>query len=206
MRISDWSSDVCSSDLARKHHARQLVAVHGALAVLDQVHQALEYPRRQRDRRAVVQQLALGQVQHVAPEAITHVRHGIRVRGRACARMGRTSCSIRASVTALAVRERTARSANVGSGRNRHRAWRSSRAQEGSHSAAVRQDPSLLIPSSLFPLVSPPPAPSARATRSEEHTSELQSLMRSSYAVFCLKNTKHKPQRQSYTSTINTHT
>src|SRR3546814_4657942 len=26
-----------------------------------------------------------------------------------------------------------------------------------------------------------------KATRSEEHTSELQSLMRSSYAVFCLK-------------------
>src|SRR3546814_8477836 len=30
-----------------------------------------------------------------------------------------------------------------------------------------------------------------RAGRSEEHTSELQSLMRSSYAVFCLKK-KHK--------------
>src|SRR3546814_1685686 len=28
--------------------------------------------------------------------------------------------------------------------------------------------------------------------RSEEHTSELQSLMRISYAVFCLKKTKHK--------------
>src|SRR3546814_3227648 len=27
--------------------------------------------------------------------------------------------------------------------------------------------------------------------RSEEHTSELQSLMRISYAVFCLKKTKH---------------
>src|SRR3546814_6402238 len=27
----------------------------------------------------------------------------------------------------------------------------------------------------------------ARPTRSEEHTSELQSLMRNSYAVFCLK-------------------
>src|SRR3546814_1304714 len=27
----------------------------------------------------------------------------------------------------------------------------------------------------------------SRATRSEEHTSELQSLMRTSYAVFCLK-------------------
>src|SRR3546814_5546872 len=36
-------------------------------------------------------------------------------------------------------------------------------------------------------------------TRSEEHTSELQSLMRISYAVFCLKKKKHlyiveKPQ------------
>src|SRR3546814_4401957 len=30
----------------------------------------------------------------------------------------------------------------------------------------------------------------ADATRSEEHTSELQSLMRSSYAVFCLKKKK----------------
>src|SRR3546814_9761456 len=29
-------------------------------------------------------------------------------------------------------------------------------------------------------------------TRSEEHTSELQSLMRISYAVFCLKKTKQK--------------
>src|SRR3546814_16408177 len=30
----------------------------------------------------------------------------------------------------------------------------------------------------------------AKAHRSEEHTSELQSLMRISYAVFCLKNNK----------------
>src|SRR3546814_9643246 len=30
-------------------------------------------------------------------------------------------------------------------------------------------------------------APSAQPVRSEEHTSELQSLMRISYAVFCLK-------------------
>src|SRR3546814_9995995 len=36
--------------------------------------------------------------------------------------------------------------------------------------------------------------PSDRQTRSEEHTSELQSLMRISYAVFCLKkqNIKNK--------------
>src|SRR3546814_6178369 len=35
--------------------------------------------------------------------------------------------------------------------------------------------------------------------RSEEHTSELQSLMRSSYAVFCLKKKKHNNNK--YTDT-----
>src|SRR3546814_3624182 len=33
--------------------------------------------------------------------------------------------------------------------------------------------------------------------RSEEHTSELQSLMRISYAVFCLKKKKSEPRTQS---------
>src|SRR3546814_6370072 len=37
----------------------------------------------------------------------------------------------------------------------------------------------------------------AARLRSEEHTSELQSLMRISYAVFCLKNkTKHQQNNQ----------
>src|SRR3546814_7706972 len=35
----------------------------------------------------------------------------------------------------------------------------------------------------------------ARQARSEEHTSELQSLMRTSYAVFCLKKTQIKTTR-----------
>src|SRR3546814_6505907 len=34
-------------------------------------------------------------------------------------------------------------------------------------------------------------------TRSEEHTSELQSLMRISYAVFCLKKKKDTKKRQT---------
>src|SRR3546814_9221153 len=34
--------------------------------------------------------------------------------------------------------------------------------------------------------------------RSEEHTSELQSLMRISYAVFCLQKKKHKPHQNVY--------
>src|SRR3546814_9678152 len=38
----------------------------------------------------------------------------------------------------------------------------------------------------------------ARITRSEEHTSELQSLMRISYAVFCLKKKKTNTNTRTY--------
>src|SRR3546814_2907344 len=38
-----------------------------------------------------------------------------------------------------------------------------------------------------------------RAARSEEHTSELQSLMRISYAVFCLKKKKKQKQKKQNT-------
>src|SRR3546814_5843769 len=43
-------------------------------------------------------------------------------------------------------------------------------------------------------------------SRSEEHTSELQSLMRISYAVFCLKkkNTQHKRTTNTQSSLITT--
>src|SRR3546814_5833685 len=37
----------------------------------------------------------------------------------------------------------------------------------------------------------PPPVRAGQCQRSEEHTSELQSLMRISYAVFCLKKKKY---------------
>src|SRR3546814_1303022 len=40
------------------------------------------------------------------------------------------------------------------------------------------------------------------ARRSEEHTSELQSLMRISYAVFCLKKKKQNTNHQYKTSMI----
>src|SRR3546814_6193852 len=45
-----------------------------------------------------------------------------------------------------------------------------------------------------------PQSGSSRCARSEEHTSELQSLMRSSYAVFCLK-TKNKPHNRQHNIT-----
>src|SRR3546814_5751777 len=41
--------------------------------------------------------------------------------------------------------------------------------------------------------------------RSEEHTSELQSLMRISYAVFCLKKKKHKTTRTNHSIPAHIH-
>src|SRR3546814_3727795 len=41
---------------------------------------------------------------------------------------------------------------------------------------------------------------SVAARRSEEHTSELQSLMRNSYAVFCLKKKKNQPSHNTITT------
>src|SRR3546814_7055745 len=43
--------------------------------------------------------------------------------------------------------------------------------------------------------------PPGELARSEEHTSELQSLMRISYAVFCLKKKQPKQPRQQNTQT-----
>src|SRR3546814_3333407 len=48
----------------------------------------------------------------------------------------------------------------------------------------IETDAPYLLPRTLSP------KPKDRRNRSEEHTSELQSLMRISYAVFCLKKNK----------------
>src|SRR3546814_6563264 len=50
--------------------------------------------------------------------------------------------------------------------------------------------------------ISPPPEVRAKVRRSEEHTSELQSLMRISYAVFCLK----KKTTTQHNNTMETNT
>src|SRR3546814_4758496 len=46
-------------------------------------------------------------------------------------------------------------------------------------------------------------SPRKRAARSEEHTSELQSLMRISYAVFCLKKKNNNYAQQKLQKTQN---
>src|SRR3546814_969280 len=62
-------------------------------------------------------------------------------------------------------------------------AVRSSPLSDSSYSTSARAMPRRIAPA--WPVVPPPLA--VTKMRSEEHTSELQSLMRISYAVFCLK-------------------
>src|SRR3546814_2485936 len=60
-----------------------------------------------------------------------------------------------------------------------------SRARNQAVNAMIQGSCATLAKQSILNLI-----PMLEAARSEEHTSELQSLMRTSYAVFCLNNTK----------------
>src|SRR3546814_3191121 len=73
-------------------------------------------------------------------------------------------------------------------------------------SLRMRSSPAWLLRSSFDAVMASIPGGAAAAgtagdrmtIRSEEHTSELQSLMRISYAVFCLKKKKHTTNKISY--------
>src|SRR3546814_1066019 len=68
--------------------------------------------------------------------------------------------------------------------------WRAHVAVDRTGAArAVPQEPLEGAPSMNSSLPAPPGSLPRGLRRSEEHTSELQSLMRISYAVFCLKKT-----------------
>src|SRR3546814_3923284 len=128
MRISDWSSDVCSSDLPER--------------------QAFE------TRRTVV---VAGQCE-----------------------VGDLSVDVHAGHLVLCI-DKT---------RHRKQAGRQAGNPFGLHTCILRFVQSFGVGQNLG--------------RSEEHTSELQSLMRISYAVFCLKKKKKKiKQATSQTSTQN---
>src|SRR3546814_6318269 len=120
MRISDWSSDVCSSDLA------PLGYIEGQL------------------------RLRFGQAQ---PRAVATIINA--------AREPVTLPDLRAGLTALADQV-TVPPANA--------SWWEALEHEAREIITIHR----------------------ASTRSEEHTSELQSLMRISYAVFCLKKKKNK--------------
>src|SRR3546814_8149934 len=118
MRISDWSSDVCSSDLALD--ARETVEARGDLVVGN------AHVQRHRDRS----------------ERVLHI---------VASRHRQVDARNRAAI-AIAVAHHDVEAVTVGARRH----------IGATHVGLGRE-------------------------RSEEHTSELQSLMRISYAVFCLK-------------------
>src|SRR3546814_9623811 len=125
MRISDWSSDVCSSDLLAEAPDQPGGKRIGERPV-----------RRDREQRG--------------SGAISHARSRLRSPESPRGRRYRTTTP---------------------DGRGRTRAPPRSRGPRTDWSKT---------------------APRAHRPRSEEHTSELPSLMRISYAVFCLKKKQHK--------------
>src|SRR3546814_8988888 len=129
MRISDWSSDVCSSDLQP----------------------ALRHPCRYRPPRQRARPVAC------RPQLIPR------------------------SSAMITRRNLIAGSAMLGA-------------------AAVARSALAALPEPAYP------AGPGTAPRSEEHTSELQSLMRISYAVFCLKKKKQTNTKQYQTLNSQYHT
>src|SRR3546814_10834423 len=136
MRISDWSSDVCSSDLA------PILSHANDGGVRARMGRPILHPPFAGARR-------LGA--HDSPAARAGLLHPLALAAYAARDAGEASVD--------EVAERLARSLQV----NRHPG-------EG-------RDLTVSV-------------------RSEEHTSELQSLMRISYAVFCLKKKRHRPTQK----------
>src|SRR3546814_8292833 len=129
MRISDWSADVCSSDLAEPLHHAGPIALDDAVGALAQIARGgdgLGVFHVERDRRPAARQRI--------------------------ARVHEAAGAVDADYLCPMVGE--------------HHAAKGAGANAGKFDDA-----------------------DARQRRSEEHTSELQSLMRISYAVFCLNKT-----------------
>src|SRR3546814_3126437 len=134
MRISDWSSDVCSSDLPPVCEGRQ---VRGDCPRTADIEHVL------RDRR-------IGGV-----EMLARLHHD----------------------DALVLQHQAMRGEQITAGRL----------------AAFLVQQQIDFFTDRFTVPCPDPHQRGIADRSEEHTSELQSLMRISYAVFCLKKKNTAP-------------
>src|SRR3546814_4811432 len=149
MRISDWSSDVCSSDLILLKPARELFVLRGP----DLVGRFHAHPVQQRG------------------EVVAGLLRRIFLRGDVAEHLKEEVPGLVQEGRAVRVLEQADRHAAVGQDAD----------------LAARSFGSRLLEQ---PADSADDAVEQSAVRSEEHTSELQSLMRNSYAVFCLKKKK----------------
>src|SRR3546814_7463721 len=176
MRISDWSSDVCSSDLRHQPGARWQ-------------HGVAELPRKL-----------------VTETSGTHARNRQPATGgNQCWRGNRSGAGVQNKLAVIGVLH--ARDVAIGlhlhtggialGEQHRHDLFRRVVAEQLPQFFFVEGNAVL-----LHQLDEMPWRIARQRRRSEEHTSELQSLMRFSYAVFCLNNKKKQPQLN--TQTINT--
>src|SRR3546814_2239758 len=177
MRISDWSSDVCSSDLFPKALTR---------AATPRRRQMIGHSLAQADKLVIVETKGHRAVHH------GHIRHGRQRGEHAVAPRGRCQ-----PLDLGPLRQQAAAKFGVGLDkqdllagiRRRHGSGKTRRARSDDQNVGVSETMVITVGIDAF-------------GRSEEHTSELQSLMRISYAVFCLKK-KHRKPDPTLTPTTN---
>src|SRR3546814_5183255 len=92
----------------------------------------------------------------------------------------------------------------LGARRGRHRRSKLNDAPDRPGSGACSAVPPLAALRVVVPVRSVHLGQRSLEDRSEEHTSELQSLMRISYAVFCLKKKTERYRNKSTTSIVHT--
>src|SRR3546814_4612584 len=154
MRISDWSSDVCSSDLRRP---------------------------------IIVSRIAWGS---------TNIRTDRRSIARCSPRRGSSRCGLRDAAGGSSSAAGSGSGSTTAFGGDSPDASRGLRAPEGGEAAHLARR--LILADHRFERLQRRDqrrcavrlAEACDGDRSEEHTSELQSLVRISYAVFCLKKKK----------------
>src|SRR3546814_6832455 len=180
MRISDWSSDVCSSDLKQakrvqaqsgdtfravaEEYVSKLTQEGRAEATLTKLEWLLSFAYPKLGRRPI---------RDITVPEVLEVLRRVEARGRyeTARRLRSTIGSVfrYAMATARAEADPTI-------------------ALKGALIApSVRSHAAITTPTALGGLLRAIDAYDGQPSRSEGHTYELQSLMRSSYAVFCLK-------------------
>src|SRR3546814_101880 len=187
MRISDWSSDVCSSDLARcaidSFDNSRCIA---DLTLTDTPAETLV--TGDAARAAALHLLALQAVvtaheQTGGAEALMEIARDYAVTRKAFGQPIGAFQSIKHRIAELYGLVELARANAI------HAA-----AREGQHDFIIAAAAARLSATEAYDT----------AARSEEHTSELQSLMRTSYAVVCLKKKNIKLQIQKYENSKDT--
>src|SRR3546814_7460670 len=175
MRISDWSADVCSSDLRERQRA---IAGVPARAIEKQILAGLKSEHRQRGK-VVAPRFAAEQDREMRLHAPELARHGQRRHDVVAQFRPRVGADAQIAV-GLVVEDGVAGHQIASLKRGGGRGAGSQRIQIITIGGQRRGE----RPRALAGVGEQ--TGRTFAGRSEEHTSELQSLMRNSYAVFCL--------------------